>query len=62
MLGLIGASVIVVAKFALGLDPLTYAGVALLIAASVWNVWPKSQTKQACGSPSCCTGSELNQT
>jgi len=61
MLGLIGASLIVVAKFALGLDPLIYAGVALLIAASVWNIWPESRTKQACGSASCCTGSELNQ-
>ncbi len=35
------APLILAGKFALAWNPLTYAGVAILIGASVWNVWPR---------------------
>ncbi len=40
-LGLVAAGIVLVAKFALALDPATYVGVGLLLAAGVWNVWPR---------------------
>jgi hypothetical protein len=41
---------IVVGKFALGSGALTYAGVALLVAASLSNAWPtRGQPQAACG-------------
>lgn len=39
-LGAVAALVVVGAKYALGFDALTYVGVALLVAAGIWNVWP----------------------
>ena len=38
--GLVAASIIMIGKFYLDAMQLAYAGVALLIAASVWNSWP----------------------
>ena len=47
MLG-IGASLLVLAgKFGLGWDPITYTGVALLVGAGVWNVWPRRSSESA---------------
>ncbi len=40
-LGLIAAAVILVGKFYFDAPQATYAGVALLIAASIWNSWPR---------------------
>ncbi len=40
-LGLVAAGIVLVAKFAVALDPATYVGVGLLLAAGVWNVWPR---------------------
>lgn len=40
-LGLGAAGVVIAAKFVVGIDAATYAGVGLLVAASVWNVWPR---------------------
>lgn len=39
-LGTAASAVVVVSKFVLGWDAGTYVGVALLVAAGVWNVWP----------------------
>ncbi len=44
--GLLAASIMLVGQFLLGLTWLTYSGIALLIAASVWNSWPvKAKSK-----------------
>lgn len=42
VVGLVAAAAIVVGKFLLAVDVVFYAGVALLITASVWNGWPKT--------------------
>ncbi len=41
LLGVLAAVVIVVSKFALGIDALTYAGVAVLVGAGIWNLSPR---------------------
>lgn len=40
LVGLAAAALIVFGKFVLNLETATYSGLALLIAASVWNAWP----------------------
>ena len=40
-LGGVGAAVVLASKLLLGIEAGTYAGVALLVVASIWNVWPK---------------------
>jgi hypothetical protein len=40
-LGLIAAVVILIGKFNFDAAPAAYAGVGLLVAASVWNSWPR---------------------
>ncbi len=37
--GLAGSVVVLAGKFVLGWSPITYAGVALLMGASAWNLW-----------------------
>ena len=41
LMGMIGAVAIVTGKFYLDEDFLSKAGIFLLIAASVWNAWPR---------------------
>ncbi len=38
--GCMASLVVLIGKFGIGLDAMTYAGIAVLILASVWNVWP----------------------
>lgn len=45
VLGLAAAIFVVVGKFAWELDAMWYAGIALLIVASVWNAWPKRASR-----------------
>ncbi len=40
VLGLLAASLILFGKFSLASNPVLYAGLGLLIVASVWNSWP----------------------
>ena len=40
-LGIAASVAIFGAKFALGWDALTYAGVGFLVGAALWNVWPR---------------------
>jgi hypothetical protein len=49
-LGVAASSVVLAAKFGLGWSALTYAGVALLLAAGLWNAWPRSAGGVACSS------------
>lgn len=41
--GLLAAVLLIVGRFAVASDPLTYTGAGLLIAASVWNSWPTNR-------------------
>ncbi len=38
--GCMASLVVLIGKFGIGLDAMTYAGIAVLVLASVWNVWP----------------------
>jgi mercuric ion transport protein len=49
--GVAAAMLITVGKFYLDSTPATYAGVGLLIVASVWNTWPRRATTAFC--PAC---------
>ena len=48
--GLLAAAVILTGKFYFDAEQATYTGVVLLVAASVWNSWPRRATAV----PSCC--------
>lgn len=43
--GLVAAILVVVGKFVSESSILTYGGITLLIAASVWNSWPKKRVR-----------------
>lgn len=48
--GVLGAAAVLVGKFVLELSFLFYAGLSLLVGASLWNTWPRKESKIA----SCC--------
>lgn len=50
--GLGASALILLGKFALESEPVTYAGAAALVAASVWNAWPRPRRA---GCPACPT-------
>lgn len=50
--GLGAAAIVLVGKFRFESDPAMYAGLGLLVAASIWNTWP-SRASAAC--PACVT-------
>ena len=41
--GCIAALVVLIGKFGLGIDAMTYSGIGVLVLASVWNLWPLSK-------------------
>lgn len=47
--GLAASLVVLIGKFAFGNDPAMYAGLFILIAASVWNGWPRRRTPTPSG-------------
>lgn len=49
--GLLAAAAIVISKFYFDAERATYAGVALLVAASIWNSWPQRVATPSC--PAC---------
>lgn len=51
LLGSVAAAIVLIGKFYFDSDNTTYAGVALLVAASLWNTWPRRQVIAAC--PAC---------
>ena len=53
-LGLASTAMILSGKFAWPSSWLLDSGIALLLAASVWNSWPRKTVRQA--SPACCAG------
>ena len=50
-MGIAGSVILVAGKFALDRDLIMYGGIALLVAASVWNAWPR-KTGVVCELPS----------
>lgn len=52
LVGVVGAAAILVGKFALGWTWAAYAGVALLLGATSWNVWPRRVAARE-GCPAC---------
>jgi hypothetical protein len=55
LVGVAAAVVVLVGKFTFENDSAMYAGLAILIAASVWNSWPRQPAVTTCSS---CGGSE----
>jgi len=51
LLGGVAAAIVLIGKFHFDSDNATYLGVALLVAASLWNTWPRRQALAAC--PAC---------
>ena len=49
LLGGVGATIILLAKFVSGNDPVLYGGAGLLITASFWNSWPRPATEGEAG-------------
>lgn len=47
VLGLVAAAFVLIGKFTFESDPAMYAGIGLLVAASLWNSWPR-RTRRAC--------------
>ncbi len=43
--GLVAAILVVVGKFVLAASSLSYGGITLLIASSMWNSWPKKRAR-----------------
>jgi hypothetical protein len=52
VVGLSASAIVLVGKFRFESDPAMYAGLGLLVAASIWNTWPRRATP-AC--PACIT-------
>ena len=53
-LGLVGSVIVLLGKFVLDATAATLGGVGMLVAASVWNVWPRRATVLPC--PACVPG------
>lgn len=52
ILGAVAAGAILLGKFVLGIDAAVYTGTVLLVGASLWNSWPKTQLA-ACDTCDC---------
>lgn len=59
ILGLFSSAAVLVGKFAIESDPLQYAGLALLVGASIWNSWPK-QAAAGDDCPQCITTPQIS--
>ncbi|MFZ5479494.1 MAG: MerC domain-containing protein [Myxococcota bacterium] len=53
LLGTTAAAALLVGKFVQGSDVATYASAAVLVAASIWNAWPRGATETSGSCPSC---------
>jgi len=56
VLGLLAAATVLAGKFHFDSDAATYAGIALLVGASLWNSWPGRNLAVPC--PACVTGTD----
>jgi mercuric ion transport protein len=48
LLGLVASAAVLIGKFYLESNPVMYSGVGLLVAASVWNGWPRRMNRAGC--------------
>jgi len=53
LLGLAAGAAVLFGKFTFDSDPAMYAGIALLMAASLWNTWPRRAGASADACPAC---------
>ena len=53
LLGLAGAAILVVGRFIFDSEPALYAGIVLLVGASVWNAWPRKTCELPPDAPDC---------
>lgn len=53
LVGLAASAIVLGGKFGFGIDSAMYAGIPLLVGASIWNTWPRraAQTCPACTTP-----------
>jgi len=56
--GLAASALLLVGRFAFDSDAAMYAGIAILVATSVWNAWPRAQ--RAAGNCPACDPTSLN--
>jgi len=57
----VGSAIVLLGKFVLDATPATLGGIGLLVAASLWNTWPRRATVLPC--PACApAGTGLSQT
>jgi len=56
VVGVAASAVVLIGKFSFESDPAMYAGLALLITASVWNSWPRKSSATSCSS--CVSGDQ----
>jgi mercuric ion transport protein len=54
-LGVLATGMILTSKFLFAFNPLLYGGVVLLVAASIWNAWPRRAARKDSYSCSACT-------
>ena len=48
LFGVVGAALILVGKFRMDEQPVYYAGIAVPLAASIWNLWPLPEKSKDC--------------
>lgn len=53
LIGLAGSLILIVGRFVYEYEPALYAGIVLLVGASVWNAWPRKICELPEGSPDC---------
>lgn len=53
LLGVAASGVIVIGKFVLSSNPAAYAGASVLLAACVWNTWPRRRSAGTAPCPAC---------
>jgi len=63
VLGLIASATVLTGKFVLVSDAVMYSGIVLLVAASIWNVWPRKATEvDSSVRPSCAPEGHTSHT
>ncbi len=60
--GIAGAGALLAGRFAIGSSLLAYAGLAVLLLASIWSAWPVRRTTGAPACSACAAGKEKGKT
>ena len=55
--GVLASTLALFGKFGLSSDPVLYAGLALLVGASIWNAWPRKAATTGCRGTCAAAGS-----